>query len=277
MVPRWGLPTVPWRHPLERATEEAPDAAARARSLAASARPLLLGTALAFGLAAAAEAWRYGLVLRGRTELLGAATVALSDSVVVTAGVLAPVLALLSGVVVVLWLVRTRLAVAELNGVTETRSVRGVVLGAVLPVVNLGQAGVLLTELEHMIARSRPGGRPSHTGEPTHTGEPRRDAGHNREVRPSPSPLVRAWWTAWVMSAGLSVLTWVWRWQGTAQAQADAIVLAGLSDLAAGVSAALTFTVVRRCTAVLVAGRSTPRRWVASVPIGHTAGPRLAR
>ena len=274
---------MPWRHPLERATEEAPDAAARARSLAASARPLLLGTALAFGLAAAAEAWRYGLVLRGRTELLGAATVALSDSVVVTAGVLAPVLALLSGVVVVLWLVRTRLAVAELNGVTETRSVRGVVLGAVLPVVNLGQAGVLLTELEHMIARSRPGGRPSHTGEPTHTGEPshtgvpRRDAGHNREVRPSPSPLVRAWWTAWVMSAGLSVLTWVWRWQGTVQAQADAIVLAGLSDLAAGVSAALTFTVVRRCTAVLVAGRSTPRRWVASLPIGHTAGPGLAR
>jgi len=265
------LPAVPWRHPLERATEETPDAAARARSLAASARPLLLGTALAFGLAAVAEAWRYGLVLRGRTELLGAATVALSDSVVVTAGVLAPVLALLSGVVVVLWLVRTRLAVAELNGVTETRSVRGVVLGAVLPVVNLGQAGVLLTELEHMIARSRPGGRPSHTG------EPHRDAGHNREVRPSPSPLVRAWWTAWVMSAGLSVLTWVWRWQGTAQAQADAIVLAGLSDLAAGVSAALTFTVVRRCTAVLVAGRSTPRRWVASVPIGHTAGPRLAR
>lgn len=268
---------MPWRHPLERATEEAPDAAARARSLAASARPLLLGTALAFGLAAAAEAWRYGLVLRGRTELLGAATVALSDSVVVTAGVLAPVLALLSGVVVVLWLVRTRLAVAELNGVTETRSVRGVVLGAVLPVVNLGQAGVLLTELEHMIARSGPGGEPSHTGEPTHTGEPRRDAGYRRKVPPSPSPLVRAWWTAWVMSAGLSVLTWVWRWQGTVQAQADAIVLAGLSDLAAGVSVALTFTVVRRCTAVLVAGRSTPRRWVASVPIGRSEGPRLAR
>lgn len=236
-TPRWGLPARPWVHPLTLAEAATPPAEVRARALAAGARPLLAGAAVAFGVAAGAEAWRYGLLLRGRTELLGASTVALSDSVVVAAGVFAPVLAVVAAVVVALWLVRARLAAAELAGRRDTRSPRAVLLGALVPVVNLGQAGVLVTELERIA-----GGR-------------------------GPSRLVRWWWATFVLSGLLTALTWVWRALGTAQAQADAVVLAGLSDLAAAATAVLTALVVRRCTQRLGGAARVPRRrWVASVP-----------
>ncbi|UZJ24589.1 DUF4328 domain-containing protein [Rhodococcus antarcticus] len=226
-------------HPLTLAEGvAAPSDTVRARALAASARPLLVGAAVAFVAAAGAEAWRYGLLLRGRTELLGARTVALSDSVVVAAGVLAPVLAVISALVVALWLVRARHAAAEHAGRRDSRSTRAVLLGALLPVVNLGQAGVLVTELE----RSLGGGA-------------------------GPSRLVRRWWAVFVLSGLLAALTWGWRLLGTAQAQADAVVLAGLSDLTAAVTAVLTLLVVLRCTERLGgAARPPRRRWVASVP-----------
>ena len=236
-TPRWGLPALPWVHPLALVEAATPSDAVRARALAASARPLLVGAAVAFVVAAGAQAWRYGLLLRGRTELLGARTVALSDSAVVVAGVLAPVLAVVSAVVVALWLVRARRAAAERAGQRDTRTTRGVLLGALLPVVNLGQAGVLVTELERSL-----GG-------------------------PGPSRLVRWWWAAFVGSGLLTALAWGWRQLGSAQAQADAAVLAGIGDLAAAVAAVLTLLVVRRCTQRLGgAGRTPRRRWVASVP-----------
>lgn len=241
-TPRWGLASLPWVHPLALAEAAVPTDDLRARALAASARPLLVGATVAFVVAAGAEAWRYGLLLRGRTELLGARTVALSDSAVVAAGVLAPVLAVVSAVVVALWLVRARSAAAERTGRRDTRSTRGVLLGALLPVVNLGQAGVLLTELERTL-----GG-------------------------PGPSRLVRRWWAAFVLSGLLTALAWGWRQLGTAQAQADAVVLAGLSDLAAAVAAALTLLVVRRCTERLGGAVRRPRRrWIASVPAEREA------
>jgi hypothetical protein len=237
-TPRWGLPSRPWVHPLTQAEGAAvPSDTVRARALAASARPLLVGAAVAFVAAAGAEAWRYGLLLRGRTELLGARTVALSDSLVVAAGVLAPVLAVVSALVVALWLVRARRAAAEQAGLRDSRSARAVLLGALLPVVNLGQAGVLVTELERSLGGA------------------------------GPSRLVRRWWAVFVLSGLLAALTWGWRLLGTAQAQADAVVLAGLSDLAAAVTAVLTLVVVLRCTERLGgAARPPGRRWVASVP-----------
>lgn len=238
-TPRWGLPSRPWAHPLDLAEIAAPSALVRACSLAATARPLLVGAAVAFGVAAGAQAWRYGLLLRGRTELLGARTVALSDSVVLAAGVLAPVLALVSAVVVALWLVKVRLAAAEQAGRRETRSPRAVLLGVLLPVVNLGQAGVLVAELERTL-----GG-------------------------PGPSRLVRTWWAAFALSGLLTALSWAWALIGTAQARADAVVLVGLGDLAAAATAVLTLLIVRGCT-VRLTGRTgpPPRRWVASVPVG---------
>jgi hypothetical protein len=156
---------------------------------------------------------------------------------VVAAGVLAPVLAVVSALVVALWLVRARRAAAEQAGLRDSRSARAVLLGALLPVVNLGQAGVLVTELERSLGGA------------------------------GPSRLVRRWWAVFVLSGLLAALTWGWRLLGTAQAQADAVVLAGLSDLAAAVTAVLTLVVVLRCTERLGgAARPPGRRWVASVP-----------
>lgn len=241
-VPQWGLPTRAWQHPLELVAAAEPNPRQRAVRLAGLARLPVFGTAVAASFAAVAEAWRYGLVVRGRTELLSAKTVAISDALVVATGVLTPVLAVLSAVLAAGWLVRARQAAHAARGRTDTRTVRGVLVGALFPVLNLGQAGVLLTELERALPSD------------------------DRARRPSPSSLVRWWWTGWVASAGLAALTWVWRRQGTVQAQADAIVLAGAADLAVVVTAVLTLFVLRRCTEALAGTARVPRRrWVASV------------
>lgn len=236
-VPRWGLGNRAWRHPLELVERAAPSDAVRARALAASARPLLIGALVAHTASAAAEGWRYGLVVAGRTELLPAATVALSDSAVVVTGVLAPLVSLVAAVTVATWLLRARHAAAERSGHRDTRRPWTVLAGALVPVVNLAQAGVLVSELA------------AELGE---------------RVRPT---LVRAWWAAWALSGVLAVLPWLWRLQGTVQAQADAILLGGVSAAFAAVTAGLTARLVREGTEVLGApARRAPRRWVASVP-----------
>lgn len=236
-VPRWGLGARAWETPLQTG-RETPDAGTRTAALATTARPLLLGTAVAAVAAVAAQGWRYGLLLRGRAELLPARTVALSDTAVITLGVLAPVLAVVSAVVCTLWLVRFRTAAAERAGLTGTRSTRAVVLGVWFPLVNLAQAGVLVAEGEHVL-RDRTG---------------------------APTPRVRWWWASWVAVGVLSALGVAWRAWGTAQAQADAVVLTGLADLAGAACAVLSWMLVRAWTAELVGAARVPgRRWVPAV------------
>lgn len=245
-VPRWGLGARAWEHPVA-AAERHPTAAAapRAAALATTVRPLLVGTAVAEVASAAAQGWRYGLLLRGRTELLPARTAALSDTAVVTLGVLAPVLAVVSAVVGTLWLLRARAAAAERAGLAEARSGRAIVAGVWLPLVNLGQAGVLVTELAHLL--------------------------HARTPAPVPVVRVRGWWASWVACGVLSALSVAWRGWGTAQAHADAVVLTGLSDLAGATCAVLTWMLVRTWTAELTeADRAPGRRWVPAPPVRTT-------
>ncbi|MEO6880174.1 MAG: DUF4328 domain-containing protein [Mycobacteriaceae bacterium] len=239
-VPRWGLGTRVWEHPVAGAEGRLRAAtASRAGALAVTARPLLVVTAVAAVAAAAAQGWRYGLLVRGRTELLSARTAALSDTAVITLGVLAPVLALVSAVVCTLWLVRARASAAEQGGVVETRSCRAVVAGVWLPLVNLGQAGVLVMELAHLLG----------------------DRAGASTVR------VRGWWASWVACGVLSALSVAWRGWGTAQAHADAVVLTGLGELAGASCAVLTWVLVRTWTAELTGADRLPgRRWVPAAP-----------
>ena len=243
-TPRWGLPLVPWAPAM---TLKPPTARERMVAHANTARPLLIGAAAILVLAALAELWRYALLLRSRTELLPARTVAISDSAVITAGVLAPLVVAVALVTCTLWLIRARQAAAERIGRREPRSTRSIALAVVVPVWNLVMPGVLLTELERDVSRD------------VHT-----------EETNGPSRLLRTWWVSWVVSATLDAGVWLWRLRGTVQAKADGVLLAALSDLVAAGTVVLTLVLVQRWTeavaGVRMSRRSRRRRWVASVP-----------
>ncbi len=238
-LPRWGLPRGPWA---PTTVPTPPTAAERMKAHAHSARPLLLAATTVLGLAALAELWRYLVLLRSRTELLPARTVAISDSMVLAAGVLAPVVVVIAVIICTLWLIRARAAAATRLERRDPRSPRSVVVAVVVPVWNLVMPGVLLTELERAI---------SATASP-------------------PSRLLRAWWVSWVVSVLLAAGVWLLRLRHTVQAQADGVLLAALSDLVAAGTVVLTYLLVLRCTEALSGGtarkRSRQRRWVASVP-----------
>ena len=239
-TPRWGLPLVSWAPAM---TLKPPTARERMVAHANTARPLLIGAAAILVLAALAELWRYALLLRSRTELLPARTVAISDSAVITAGVLAPLAVAVALVTCTLWLIRARQAAAERIGRREPRSTRRIALAVVVPVWNLVMPGVLLTELERDVSTEETNG---------------------------PSRLLRTWWVSWVVSAVLAAGVWLWRLRGTVQAQADGVLLAALSDLVAAGTVVLTLVLVQRWTeavaGVRMSRRSRRRRWVASVP-----------
>ncbi|MGZ4518383.1 MAG: DUF4328 domain-containing protein [Mycobacteriaceae bacterium] len=245
-VPRWGLP----RTPLPRSTVPSPPSALE-RMIAheGTARPLLVGAATVLMLAALAELWRYVLLLRSRSELLPARTVAISDSMVITAGVLAPMVVLVTVVTCTLWLLRVREAAAARIDRREARSTHSIVLAIFVPVWNLLMPGVLLTELERDI----------NTGLEQDT---------NGAASTGPSRLLRTWWVSWVLSVVLAAGVWLWRLRDTVQARADGVLLAALSDLVAAGAVLLTLLLVQRYSEALagVSKRTSRRRWVASVP-----------
>lgn len=244
-TPGWGLPRIPWTRP---STPRPPSAAQRMGAHESTVHPLLVGAATVLALAAVGEVWRYLLLLRSRTELLPARTVAISDSVVVTAGLAAPVVVIVAMVTCTLWLIRAVQAAAAGIGLRPGRRTWTVVLAVGVPVWNLLMPGVLLTELERDIA------------------------GHGFT---GPSRLLRAWWAGWVLSVVLAVGVWLWRLRDSVQARADGVLLAGLSDLVAAATVVLTLLLVRRYTHALAGTRVSrgrhARRWVASVPPARQA------
>ncbi|WP_460865329.1 DUF4328 domain-containing protein [Rhodococcus aerolatus] len=247
VVPRWGLRDEVPGHPLTRAEAEGPTDLERAVGTAQVLQVLLGTLVLTAAAGAVAEVVRYGVALRGRTELLPAGLVATSDAAVVTTGLLAPVFALAAAVVAARWLVRARRLAARARGRRDTRRGAAVVLAVLVPVVDLVLAPARLAELEQWL-----------------------DRGADLDERPRPSRLLLGWWAAWVGSQVLVAVALAVRvWGDSVQAQADSIVVAAWSDAVAATCAALTLLLLRRWTAALqgtVPGRRDPRRWVASVP-----------
>ena len=229
--PRWGFPPLGWRWPLALPTRYRADPVERVLSLSSTAITALWGLAGVAALACGAETWRYVLLLRSREEALPALTLAISDALVATAGVLTWLVGALAGVGAVLWALRARDYAGERAGVRPARPDWRFVVGVLVPGANLVVPGCVLAELEHTVLAD--------------------EGARDLDARPSPSRLVRAWWATWVVSLLLSWVTFCWRFRGGVQAMADGVVLHAWTDAVAAVLAVLTLHVIKQLTRLL--------------------------
>lgn len=224
-IPRWGLLDPP---PAPARTPERP-----LWGLAASRDVLLVVTALAFLVAACAEYGRYLILLRNRTKLIPSWLLWISDMSVWVFGVIAPLCALATALALTGWLIEARKARFAAEGRRDPRRRWTLILGCLVPGVNLIWPGVFLTEL----------------------------------LGPAPDPraqrAVRIWWAAWAVSGLILVAATLWRDASTLQAEADGVSFTAFSDLCAAGFVVLTLWTVR-----LLEGRDLrgePRsahRWV---------------
>jgi hypothetical protein len=208
-----------------------------ARSAAGVAVPLLWALVAVALLACGAEVWRYTLLLASRDNALQADVVAASDALVLAAGVGAVLLGVAAGAFLVLWTIRAQSAASARSGSRPSRSAQEVVLGWVVPGLNLGVPGSVLAEIEHG-ALDRP-----------------------PDQRPRPSTTVRVWWGLWAVGVLGSILTLAWSRRTGVQAEADGVVLHAALNLLAAVTAGWTAVLVGRLTALLGPVRA-PRREV---------------
>jgi hypothetical protein len=238
--PRWGFPRLAWRWPTSIPGEEAARRVAEPATLRRSAlraRRCLAATAVVLLLAAAGEISRYVLLtisLHGRPPR-GAVTA--SDALVATCGALGALLAAASLLSAARWCLPARRYAAEAQGRMPGRPTWQLVLGLVVPVVNLTVPFSVLAELEHdALAR-----------------------GPRERIRPS--RLLRYWLGTWVLGGLLCWVTFAWSFRGGLAAEAHGMLWAAATALAAAAVAALTEVVVRRTTALLLPPeRGTLRR-----------------
>lgn len=227
--PRWGFPPLAWRWPtsVPGATAREPASVDRVRALARYAVTALVVLVAMLLVAAAGEIWRYVLLLASRTSALPRGVVAASDALVVTGAVLSIIAGVLAAVTVLWWLFVARRVAADLAGHEPARPDWQVLLYLVIPGINLAVAGAVLAEFEHAVLH--------------------RAAGE----RPRPTRLVLWWWGVWVGGGLLCGATLLWRFRAGVQAQADGVVLAAVTDLAAIAVAVVTVLVVRRFSTLL--------------------------
>ncbi|MGW4481975.1 DUF4328 domain-containing protein [Rhodococcus triatomae] len=222
-TPRWGLSDP---RPAEDAMPQT-----RTERLAELAPTLLGATIVLFGLAAVAELLRYGLLLHNRNALVSPTVLAVSDALVFTMGVLAPLVAFAAASASVAWLLGARRAAWHRVGREDPRSAAAVAFGCLVPVVNLVWPGVFLGELataDHRIAS-----------------------------------LVRVWWVTWAVSGVMLIVSLVWRSQDSLQARANGVLFAVLTNLVAAAVAALTLMLTRRVDGLDLGGRPRSHtRWV---------------
>lgn len=222
-VPQWGL------HDPGLVDTEVPQT--RTERLAELAPTLLVATVVLFAAGAGAELLRYGLLLRNRTTLISPTLLAVSDGLVFTTGVMAPMVAFAAAAAAVAWLIGARGAAWAGIGRTDPRSPAALAFGCLVPVVNLVWPGVFLTELAGVDARIR--------------------------------PLVRIWWCAWALGGVLLITSLAWRSHDSLQARANGVLLAVLVNLVAAGVAGLTLLLTRRVDGLDLGGRPrTGTRWV---------------
>jgi uncharacterized protein DUF4328 len=225
--PRGGFPLLTWRSPTS--FEPVPVShAQRAKALAGTAGPLLWLAAAVSLLAAAAELWRYRMLLDSRFDALPASRLRLSDALVVTGGVVAALACGLAALVTLLWVLRAYAAAAEFAGVRPSRSPAVLLAGWLVPGVNLLVPGSTLSEIEHAGLRRPP------------------------DRRPAPSRLLCVWWLAWAASVLLAWTALAWSLRESTQAKADGVLLHAAVDVAAAATAVLTAIVIRRLTRLLL-------------------------
>ena len=227
--PRWGFPNLVWRRPTTVPGTASGELRAidRLPVLSRSLVGILGAFAILAVVAAGAEIWRYVLLVQGRDSALSRSVVAFSDGFVLTAGLLASILALLPASLALWWLLVARQAAADAAGEDPARPLWQVLVGILVPIANLPLALSIVGELEHAVLR-----RP-------------------RDARPKPSRPVLVWWSAWLLNWLLLGATIVWRFRGDVQSMADSVVLVAVTDLAAAALAVVTAVVVRRFSKLL--------------------------
>ena len=238
--PTWGFPPVVWRRASQPASEHSGAPPLGRLRLAACLCALTGFVALA---AAGSEAWRYVLLLRGRTEVLSGAAVVASDRLVGLASLTAVVLGLATVVVVLPLLVRLHGLAAFRAGLEPARSSASVVARLVVPGWNVFGAGVVMGEVDGVLA------------DPT------------SRSRPRLSWLVVASWVAWAVNSVLVLITLIKAFGTSEQAVADTVELHIFVDVSAA-SVALLAALVLRCFRRLLqppgAGRGST--WVVRPP-----------
>ncbi|WP_340685968.1 DUF4328 domain-containing protein [Amycolatopsis coloradensis] len=227
--PRWGFPNLVWRRPTAVPGTASGEVTAgeRLRVITRSLLPVLWTFAALAVVASAAEIWRYVLLVQSRDSALSTSVVSVSDSFVITAGLLTTILSLLPSGLTVWWLLVARRAAADARDEVPPRRQWHVLAFVLVPVVNLIMVLPIVAELEHAVLR------------------------RTRDTRPKPSRLVLIWWGVWMLNWVLLGLVIVWRFRDGVQALADGVVLVALTDLAAAGLAVVTALLVKRMSGLL--------------------------
>jgi Domain of unknown function (DUF4328) len=226
--PRWGFPQLSWRWPVAYGRKAKAQPMDQLRMLSRNLVATLWVTTAALGVAVVGEGWRYVLLILSRSGALSRTVVSFSDALVVTAGVVSGLAALASLVLGVLWVLRARDVASAVSGQRPARSLRDVLIGLLVPGLNLAVAGSILGELEHAAAR-----KPA-------------------AERPRPSRLLLLWWAGWVVGELLFAVVWLVNIYGTSvQSLANGVELHLLADLVAGFVTATGALFVSRITQLL--------------------------
>jgi hypothetical protein len=218
------------------------------RGLASMAVPLLALTAILVVVTGGAEAWRYSLLLDSRFDAVPAGPLRASDALVVIGGVVSVLSSVLAGAVTLGWLVHASTAAAKAAAVTPARPGWQLVVGVLIPGLNLVVPGAVLAELEHAAL------------------------GQDPSRRPRPSRLIIGWWVVWAIGLVLAGITLLWNLRAGVQARADGVLLHVATDLVAGIVAVTTIVVVKRLTRLLSPAQfaNARRLVVVRVPGGAT-------
>ncbi|GAA0224077.1 DUF4328 domain-containing protein [Saccharothrix mutabilis subsp. mutabilis] len=250
--PRWGFPLLAWRWPTSVTGDAAEvDSVEQVQRLARTAFHVLGLAALTLLWAAGSEIWRYVLLLQSRYGALSPTTVDVSDAMLRSASVLALIMVVGGVVFTLLWLRRARAAAASAAGYAPSRSDTEVLVGVLVPGVNLVLAGSVAAELEHAALRLP------------------------ASARPSPSRLVRWWWGLWVAAGLWTVFTVAWSFRSSVQALADGVLFHAVSDLLATAVVVLTMLLVRRITTLLLPVAPSTLRRMRVVELRDAPAPEL--
>lgn len=200
-------------------------------------------------LAAAAEAWRFALLLRGRDEVLDGGLVQRSDAAVAATSVAALALGVLTAVLAVPALVKAHAEAAARRGRAPSRPGAAVLARLVVPGWNLYGAGQIVAEIDGTLAApasSPPASSPS--------------------ARPRPSGITIAWWLAWVANGVLVALVLARGFGGSVQAIADTVELHVAVDLSAAAAGILGAVMLRRFAAGFTGARAAHQGWQVQPP-----------
>lgn len=203
VIPRWGL-----ADHVDQAPAEA-EKPSRTGPSAPAVRTTLFLSVLVLGMAALVYVARYVLLVINRNTLLNSIVAIAADWIGVLASVGAIAAMVASGVMLIRWLIARRAAVFAHHGLPESRSVRALWAGCVLPLANLLWAPVYVIELatveEHYVRLRRP---------------------------------ILEWWIAWVFSYLVSIFAIFTSFATDAQGIANNTVLMVFAYLLAAVTVA---------------------------------------